>query len=103
MQQGRIPKAIAGYQNLNYKLVSQLTYTAYEFMHQKPAKLKEAESILQLANEQYPQSVCCSGPLGRFVSITRVKKLRPLLLINKLLKANLQDKELQEKLRALTH
>ncbi|RDC65664.1 serine hydrolase domain-containing protein [Adhaeribacter pallidiroseus] len=100
MQQGRIPEAMAGYRKLQLN-ENQLTYMAYEFMHQKPAKLKEAEGILQLADERFAQSSIVLARWGDLYQLQgKIKEATA--AYQQALKDNPQDKELQQKLSALT-
>ncbi|WP_233219313.1 serine hydrolase [Adhaeribacter arboris] len=99
MHRGQIAEAIAGYRKLKLNEY-QLTYMAYEFMHQKPAKLKEAESILHLANEQYPKSGILQARWGDLY-VMLGKTAEAVNAYQQALKDNPEDKELQEKLNAL--
>ncbi len=100
LRQGRLREAVAGYRKLQWNEY-QLTYMAYELMHERPAKLKEAESILQLASQQFPQSGIVKarfGDLYRFQG----KKAEAIQAYQRALATNPQDKDLKDKLTALT-
>ena len=100
LREGRILEAVAGYRALKLNEY-QLTYMAYEFLNRRPPNLPAAEGLLNLALEQFPVSAIVFARLGDL----RARQNRPAEAISayqKALQLNPDDKELQEKLLALT-
>ena len=93
MHRGHILESIAAYRKLQLNEY-QLTYMAYEFMHQKPAKLKEAEGILQLANERYANSGIVQARWGDLY-IMQGKTAEAISAYQQALKDNPEDKEFE--------
>ena len=60
---GRLPEAVAGYRALHLN-ESRITYMAYELLNRRPTNLAAAESLLRLAQEQFPQSAMIFARLG---------------------------------------
>ena len=100
LHQGRLKEAVAGYRKLQWNEY-QLTYMAYELMHERPAKLTEAESILQLAKQQFPQSGIVEARFGDLYRL-QSKKAEAIQAYKRALATNPQDKDLKDKLTALT-
>ncbi|WP_128543386.1 serine hydrolase [Larkinella soli] len=95
----RLPEAVAGYraQKLNEY---QLTYMAYNLMYGRPARLRAAEAILQLAQEQHPGSAIVFARWGDLHRL-RGEKEKAITAYRRVLSLDPADTETGEKLAAL--
>ena len=100
LRAGRIAEAVAGYRTLNLNEY-QLTYMAYELLNRRPANLPAAEGLLQLAQEQFPQSGVVQARWGDLYA-RQGQRDRAIGAYQAALRANPEDKDLREKLLALT-
>ena len=100
LRAGRVPEAVAGYRALKLNEY-QLTYMAYDFLNSRPANLAAAEGLLNLALEQFPQSAIVFARLGD-VRLRQGDKAAAISAYQTSLRLNPDDKELREKLLALT-
>ena len=97
---GRVAEAVAGYRTLKLSEY-QLTYMAYELLNRRPADLAAAEGLLTLAQEQFPQSGIVFARWGD-LHVRRGDKAKGVKAYEAALRQNPDDKELREKLAALT-
>ena len=79
----------------------QLTYLAYELLNRRPANLAAAQGLLALALEQFPQSGIVQARWGDLY-VRQGEKAKAVVAYQVALRQNPADKELQEKLLALT-
>lgn len=100
LRAGRIPEAVAGYRALKLNEY-QLTYMAYDLLNSRPAKLAAAEGLLNLALEQFPQSSIVFARLGD-LRMKQGDKAAAIGAYQTSLRLNPGDKELREKVMALT-
>ena len=100
LRAGRIPEAVAGYRILKLNEY-QLTYMAYDLLNSRPANLTAAEGLLNLALEQFPQSAIVLARLGD-LRLRQGDKAAAISAYQTSLRLNPDDKELREKLLALT-
>ena len=95
-----MPEAVASYRALKLNEY-QLTYMAYELLNRRPARLAEAEGLLNLALEQFPESGIAFARLGD-LRLRQDRKVEAIKAYQRALQLNPDDKELREKLLALT-
>ena len=97
---GRNAEAVAGYRAMQLNEY-QLTYLAYELLNRRPANLAAAQGLLALALEQFPQSGIVQARWGDLY-VRQGEKAKAVVAYQAALRQNPDDKELQEKLLALT-
>ena len=96
---GRIAEAVAGYRALHLGEY-QLTYMAYDLLAQRPPRLPAVQGLLELAQEQFPQSAIVQARWGDYyLAINDKSKARA--AYQAALLQNPQDKELMETLRLM--
>jgi tetratricopeptide (TPR) repeat protein len=101
MRLNRYEEAVAGYRKMKLNEY-QLSYMAYDFLHQKPAQLNQAEAILNLAREDYPQSAIVYARFGDLYQ-QQNRKLEAKAAYEKTLQLNPEDAETKEKLQQLNN
>ena len=100
LRAGRVAEAVAGYRALKLNEY-QLTYMAYDLLNGRPANLAAAEGLLNLAMEQFPQSAIVFARLGD-LRLRQGDKAAATSAYQTSLRLNPDDKELREKVLALT-
>ena len=100
LRAGRVAEAVAGYRALKLNEY-QLTYMTYELLNGRPANLAAAEGLLNLAMEQFPQSAIVFARLGD-LRLRQGDKAAATSAYQISLRLNPDDKELREKVLALT-
>ncbi|TYZ06378.1 serine hydrolase [Hymenobacter lutimineralis] len=99
LRRGRIAEAVAGYRQLHLNEY-QLTYLVYELLNGRPANLPAAEALLNLAQEQFPQSSIVFARWGDLY-VRQANKPKAIEAYQQALRLYPEDKDVQEKLRAL--
>ena len=101
LRQGQVAAAVAGYRALKLNEY-QLTYMAYDLLNRRPAPdLAAAAGLLTLAREQFPQSGIVAARWSDLYA-RRGEKAEAIKAYQEALAQNPTDKELQEKLAALS-
>ena len=99
VRMGRYKEAIDGYRAMQLN-VYQLTYMAYDFITRRPSNLPAAESILELARQQFPKEGIVYTRLGDLYML-RGESTRAIDSFREALKLDPSDAYSQEKLKAL--
>jgi tetratricopeptide (TPR) repeat protein len=96
---GRLAEAKEGYRQMKFNEY-QLTYMAYEFMNRKPKNYFAAQAILELAQEQHPNSAIVYARWGDLFEI-QGNKSKAIESYKKTLTLDPSDKEVEKKLLSL--
>jgi CubicO group peptidase (beta-lactamase class C family) len=96
---GRLAEAKEGYRQMKLNEY-QLTYMAYEFMNRKPKNYQAAQAILELAQEQHPNSAIMYARWGDLYN-SQGNKTKAIEAYTKALKLEPSDKEVEKKLVGL--
>jgi tetratricopeptide (TPR) repeat protein len=99
INQGKLTEAKEGYRQMKLNEY-QLTYMAYELMNRKPKNYPAAKAILELAQEQHPNSSIVYARWGDLYGFEG-SKAKAREAYEKALKLEPSDKEVEKKLVAL--